>query len=46
MDSSLGLLEQKIENAISSIEFLEDRAEVLRKIAYLILNRVQKVKND
>jgi len=41
-DASLQLLKEKIEQAISSIDFLDNRAEPLREIAHLIVNRVKK----
>lgn len=46
-DQSLHLLEEKIEQAISNIDFLGKRSEPLRDIARLILNRVHnETKND
>ena len=45
-DSSLQLLKEKTERAISSIEFLDNKAETLRNIADFILNRVQRKSND
>ncbi len=46
-DQSLHLLKQKIEQAISNIDFLGKRSESLRDIARFILNRVHsETKND
>jgi endonuclease III len=41
-DASLRLLKERIEQSISSIDFLDSRAEPLREIAHLIVNRVKK----